>query len=76
MLACNCWALKLTEFQIYFATRIEEKLGYLVECETRLIHGVGFYVCVVSSDYNPCHLVRRIYKFMNGIRLVSLSIIS
>ncbi|KAL9278089.1 putative insulysin [Arabidopsis thaliana] len=58
---------------VYNKLRIEEKLGYLVECETRLIHGVGFYVCVVSSDYNPCHLVRRIYKFMNGIRLEGLS---
>ncbi|CAA0399986.1 unnamed protein product [Arabidopsis thaliana] len=57
---------------VYNKLRIEEKLGYLVECETRLIHGVGFYVCVVSSDYNPCHLVRRIYKFMNGIRLEGL----
>ncbi|KAG7553741.1 Metalloenzyme LuxS/M16 peptidase-like [Arabidopsis suecica] len=51
--------------ELFHELRTKETLGYIVDCETHLMHGVGLDVCVLSSDYNPYHLSRRIYNFMN-----------
>ncbi|XP_010431028.1 PREDICTED: nardilysin-like isoform X2 [Camelina sativa] len=49
--------------------RTQEHLGYELTCDTDLTGGVcGFYIYVVSSRFNPNHLLRRIYNFVTNIR--------
>ncbi|KAF3527754.1 hypothetical protein DY000_02042247 [Brassica cretica] len=54
--------------ELYDQLRTKKQLGYDVSCYKDVTSGVyGFYIYIVSSQYDPDHLLNEIDEFVNGI---------
>ncbi|XP_013695791.2 nardilysin-like [Brassica napus] len=62
--------------ELYDQLRTKKQLGYDVSCYKDVTSGVyGFYIYIVSSQYDPDHLLNEIDEFVNGIGSLLVSCI-